>query len=129
MSNSLCMKNCNAFMLILSLVVSMPNSMEVSNGKVTHFLCHNAIFYKMSCIYMLFTCHKVNNMPNLWLDLVFQFELYIYITYMHQIYNNGVFKLKNMDWFSIYASPYMHFFVWFWFGTFYSDSICDILKQ
>jgi hypothetical protein len=78
---------------------------------------------------MLFTCHKVNNMPNLQLDLFFQFELYIYITYMQQIYNNDFLKLKNMDWFSICASLYMHFFVWFLFGTSYSDSICDILKQ
>jgi hypothetical protein len=61
--------------------------------------------------------------------LVFQLELYIYITYMHQIYKYGFFKLKNMDWFSICAYLYMHFFVWFLFGTSYSDSICDILKQ
>jgi hypothetical protein len=48
---------------------------------------------------------------------------------MHQIYDNGFFKLKIMDWFSICASLYMHFFVWFLFGTSYNDSICDILKQ
>jgi hypothetical protein len=67
-------------------------------------------------------------MPNLQLDLFFQFELYIYITYMQQIYNNDFLKLKNMDWFSICASLYMHFFVWFLFGIFYKD-MYDLLKE
>jgi hypothetical protein len=38
-------------------------------------------------------------------------------------------KLKNMDWFVLCASIYMHFFVWILFGIYYSDSIYDILKQ
>jgi hypothetical protein len=29
-------------------------------GKVAHFLCHNLIFCRMVCIYMLLTWHKNN---------------------------------------------------------------------
>jgi hypothetical protein len=70
----------------------------------------------MPYIYMLLTWHKNNNFPNLWLGLDFQLEKeYIYnkkiATYIHQIYNNGILKLKNMDWFDVCASIYMHFFV------------------
>jgi hypothetical protein len=38
-------------------------------SKVAHFLCRNPTFCKAVCIYMLLTCHKNNNFPNLWLDL------------------------------------------------------------
>jgi hypothetical protein len=48
-------------------------------------------------------------------------------TYIHQIYNNGLLKLKNMDWFVVYASIYMHFFVWILFGIYYKDSIYGML--
>jgi hypothetical protein len=47
---------------------------------------------------------------------------------MHQIFNNGLLKLKNMDWFSIYAYLSMHFCVCFLFGISCSDSMHDILK-
>jgi len=50
-------------------------------------------------------------------------------TYIHQIYSNGLLKLKNMDWFIACASIYMHFCVWILFGTYYRDSIYDMLKQ
>jgi len=42
--------------------------------KVVHFLLHNVIFCKASCIYMLLTCHKINNMPNVLLNFKFQLE-------------------------------------------------------
>jgi hypothetical protein len=32
---------------------------------VVDFLCHDAIFHRMSCIYMILTCHKINNLSNL----------------------------------------------------------------
>jgi hypothetical protein len=65
---------------------------------------------------MLLTWHKNNNLPNLWLDLECQIEEKdIYkkkiATYIHQIYNNGLLKLKNIDWFTVCASKYMHFCV------------------
>ncbi len=67
--------------------------------RVAHFLCHNLVFYKMACIYMLLTWNKNNYFPNFWLDLDFQLEkkhIYkqncnIYI----QIYNSRFLKLKN----------------------------------
>ncbi len=49
-------------------------------------------------------------------------------TYIHQIYSNGLLKLKNMDWFIVYASIYMNFCVWILFGIYYGDSIYDIFK-
>jgi hypothetical protein len=60
---------------------------------------------------MLLTWHKNNNFPNLWLDLHYQLEEEnIYKNkYIHQIYNNGLLKLKNMDWFAICVFIYMHF--------------------
>jgi hypothetical protein len=48
---------------------------------------------------------------------------------MHQIFTNGLLKLKNMDLFSIYAYLSMHFGVWFLFGISCRDSMHDILKQ
>jgi hypothetical protein len=48
---------------------------------------------------------------------------------MHQIYSNGLLKLKNMDWFTICAFIYMHFCVWILFGIDYKDPICDMLKH
>ncbi len=71
-------------------------------GKVTHVLRHNLVFCRMACIYMLKTWHKNNNFPNMWLDLNFHIEekrhlLNKIVTYIHQIYSNGFFKLKNMD--------------------------------
>ncbi len=50
-------------------------------------------------------------------------------TYVYQIYSNGLLKLKNMDCFIDCASIYMHFCVWILFGTYYRDSIYDMLKQ
>jgi hypothetical protein len=50
-------------------------------------------------------------------------------TYIHQIYGNEFFKLKNMDWFIVCASIYMHFCLWILFGIYYRDSIYDMLKQ
>jgi hypothetical protein len=47
-------------------------------------------------------------------------------TYIHQIYNNGLLKLKIMEWFVICASIYMHFCVWILFGLYYRDSIYDM---
>jgi hypothetical protein len=69
---------------------------------------------------MLLTWHTNNNFPNLWLDLDCQFEeIYIYkkMQYIHQIYSNELLKLKNMDWFTVCASIYMHInlcmnFIW-----------------
>jgi hypothetical protein len=43
-------------------------------GRVVHFLRRNLIFCRVVCIYMLFTWHKDNNFPNLWLDLGCQLE-------------------------------------------------------
>jgi hypothetical protein len=43
-------------------------------GRVIHVFHHNVIFCKVSCIYMLLTCHKINNIPNLWLYLNFELE-------------------------------------------------------
>jgi hypothetical protein len=37
-------------------------------------------------------------------------------TYIHQIYSNGLLKLKNMDWFFICVSIYMHFCVYILLG-------------
>jgi hypothetical protein len=35
------------------------------------------------------------------------------VTYMHQIYNNGLLKLKNMDWFaSLFVPLYACIFVY-----------------
>jgi len=48
---------------------------------------------------------------------------------MLKIYNNGLLKLKNMDWFVVCASIYMHFSVWILFEIYYRDSIYDMLKQ
>jgi hypothetical protein len=62
-------------------------------SKVVHFLCRNPIFCKVVCIYMLLTCHKNNNFPNLWLNLDCHLEedniLKKIATYVHQIYSNG----------------------------------------
>jgi hypothetical protein len=65
-------------------------------------------------------------MPNLLLDLDCQLEFkkHLYekiITYMHKTYSNELLKLKNMNWFYIYTSLYMHFCVWFLFGISYKD--------
>jgi hypothetical protein len=50
---------------------------------------------------MLLTWHENNNFSNLWLDLDCQLDkekIYKKIaTYIHQIYSNGVLKLKKMD--------------------------------
>jgi hypothetical protein len=82
---------------------------------------------------MLLTWHKNNNFPNLWVDLDFQLEeeniLKKIATYIHQIYNNGLLKLKNMDWFVVCAFICMHFCVKFLFGIYYKESIYDMLKQ
>ncbi len=76
---------------------------------------------------MLLTWYKNNNFPNLWLDLDYQLEEEdIYkknATYIHQIYNNGLLKLKNMDNFVVGVSIYMHFCLWILFGIYYRDSI------
>jgi len=50
-------------------------------------------------------------------------------TYIHQIYSNGLLKLKNMDWFIVCDFIYMYFCVWILFGTYYRDSMYDMLKQ
>jgi hypothetical protein len=57
---------------------------------------------------MLLTWHKNNNFSNLWVDLDFQLEEEEFkkkkiATYIHQIYSNGLLKLKNMDWFIVCA--------------------------
>jgi hypothetical protein len=38
------------------------------------------------------------------------------VTYIHQIYSNGLLKLKNMDWFVVCAFIYMHFVYEFYLG-------------
>jgi hypothetical protein len=83
---------------------------------VVHFLHYNLVFYRVACIYMLLTWHKNNNFSNLSLDLDYQLEKKLHllkkiVTYIHQIYSNGLLKLKNMDWFIVCASIYMHFCV------------------
>jgi hypothetical protein len=47
---------------------------------------------------------------------------------MHQIYNNGLLKLKTLDWFSSCDFLYMHFCVWFLFGV-SKDLIYDFFKR
>lgn len=42
--------------------------------KEVHFLHHNECFCKVLCIYMLLTCHKINNMPNVLQNFKFQLE-------------------------------------------------------
>jgi hypothetical protein len=84
--------------------------------KVVHFSYHNPSFCKVMCISMLLTWHKNTNSSNLWLDLDCQLEKKRYLffkiaIYIHQIYSNGLLKLKNMDWFVVCASIYMHFCV------------------
>jgi hypothetical protein len=115
-------KNCNSYGL-----------MGWLQGVVAHFLCHNLVFCRVACIYMLLTWYKNNNFPNLWLDLDCELKkktfLKTFATYIHQICSNGLLKLKNMDWFAIYAFIYMHFCVWILFGIYYRDSIYDMLKQ
>ncbi len=49
--------------------------------------------------------------------------------YIHQIYSNGLLKLKYMDWFVICAFIYMHFCVWILFGIYNNNSIYDMLRQ
>jgi hypothetical protein len=44
------------------------------------------------------------------------------ITYMYQMYNNGLLKLKIKDWLSTYAFLNMHFCACFLFGIFYEYS-------
>ncbi len=82
---------------------------------MVHFLRDNLIFCRMACIYILLTWHKNNIFPNLWLKLDYQFEEEdIYLKnciYIHQIYSNGLLKLKNMDCFVVYVFIYMHFCV------------------
>jgi hypothetical protein len=79
---------------------------------------------------MLLTWHKKKNLPNLWLDLDCQLkEENIYfkkLQHRHQIYNNGLLKLKNMDWFVLCASIYMYFCAWILFGIYYRVSIYDM---
>ncbi len=103
-------------------------------GKVVHFLCHNQIFCRLACIYMLLTWHKNNNFPNLWLDLDCQLEIEnIYKRKLQHIYIKYIImdflKLKNMDRSIVCAPIYMHFFVWILFEIYYRDSIYDMLKQ
>jgi hypothetical protein len=93
-----------------------------------HFFC------RVVCIYMILTWHKNNIFPNFWLDLDFKLkEKNIYreknATYIYQIYNNGLLKLKNMDWFAICAFIYMHFCVWIFFGIYYGGLIYDMLLK
>jgi hypothetical protein len=46
-----------------------------------------------------------------------------FITYMHQIYSNeSFFEVHKYGLVSIYASLYMHFYVWFLFWIFYKNS-------
>jgi hypothetical protein len=68
-------------------------------SRVVHFLCHNLVFSRVTCFYMLLTWYKNNSFQILWLDLDFQLEEEeIYKTKLqHQIYSNGLLKLKNMD--------------------------------
>jgi len=53
----------------------------------------------------------------------------IIITHMHQMYSNELLKLKNMDWFAIRVSLYMHFCVWFLSRISYMNLRYDRLKQ
>ncbi len=69
---------------------------------MANFLHRNPIFHNVVCINMLLTWHKNNNLPNLWLDSDCQLEDEdIYknkiATYIHQIYNNGLLKLKKWN--------------------------------
>jgi len=76
-------------------------------GRVVHFLCHNLVFCRMVCIYMLLTWHENINFLNLWLDLDFQLtkqtSIKIYATYIHQIYSNRFMKLEK--WTSLLFVP------------------------
>jgi hypothetical protein len=70
---------------------------------------------------MLLTWHKKNKFSKFWLDLDCQLEEEdIYklkiATYIHQIYNIGLLKLKNVDWFTVCAFIYMHFVYEFYLG-------------
>ncbi len=115
------------------IVLSLQSVGGWLQGRVVHFLRHNSFFCRVACIYMLLTWHKNNNFLNLWLDLDCQLEEKKFykkiVTYIHQKYSNGLLKLKNMDWFVVCASIYMHFCVWILFGIYYKDSIYDMLKQ
>jgi len=82
---------------------------------------------------MLLTWHNNNIFSNLCLNLNCRLEEKTFIkkitTYIYQIYNNRLLKLKNMDRSVVCASICIHFFVFILFEIYYSDSIYDMLKQ
>jgi hypothetical protein len=103
MHNQIYLKTKEVFNSVNFLAISCDEVTMVDGwlqGKVVHFLCHNPVFCKVTCIYMLLTWHKNNKFSNMWLDLNYQLELeYInkkIATYIHQIYNNELLKLKNV---------------------------------
>jgi len=113
---------------------SLKHSYGWLQGKVAHFLRHNLIFCKVTCIYMLLTWHKNNNFPKFWLYLYCQLkQKKIYKKncniYTPKIYNTWLLKLKNMDWFIVCAFLYMHFCVWILFRIYYRDSIYDMFLK
>jgi hypothetical protein len=48
---------------------SFKHSYGWLQGRVVHFLCHNPVFCKMLCFYMLLTWHKKNSFQIFSLDL------------------------------------------------------------
>ncbi len=86
-------------------------------GRMVHFLHCNLVFFRVVCNYMLLTWHK---------DNIFQIcgQLQIVnmkkttsikdiVTYIHQIYSNGLLKLKNMDLLCIYIHAFLCMsFIW-----------------
>jgi hypothetical protein len=94
-------------------------------GKVTHFLHHNPIFYKVACIYKLLTWDKNNNFPNLWLDLDFQLEEKdIYKNKLQHIYTKYI-VMNFWNWKIWTGLLYVPLYT---FGVDYRDSIYDILE-
>jgi hypothetical protein len=77
------------------------------------FLCHDAIFGKVSGTYILLINHKINNMLNLWLDLDCKI---IYISTKYLIMNFWSWKIWT-------TFQYAHFCACLLFRISYGDSI------
>jgi len=105
----------------------------VLQGRVAHFLGHNAVFFTMLCTYML-TCHKINNISNLWLKLSTWIKRHLYKN-NNIIYAPWKYIILNFwNWKTWTKFVIMHFLIHAFlcmvlFEIFYGDSIYDILKQ
>jgi len=78
MHNQIYLKTKEVFNSVRFLAISCDEVTMVDGwlqGKLVHFLCHNLVFCRVTCIYMLLTWHKNNNFSNMWLDLNYQLEL------------------------------------------------------